>query len=143
MRLIRLVHPRHYSHQKKRFSSTAFNDTDNTGISVVVEPCVTKRCVDQKNTGTCDHIRQYYTAQISGMPPVFWCFEQSMLPNGSYLYPNSYRNDDPYHTNIRAISPGEARNIIKSVAVDDMEICAPGGIRPLTMPDIIAQHPPK
>jgi hypothetical protein len=112
----------------------AFADTDGTGVSVVRE-----RCIEELGEEICAHIAKHYKPSISGNPPVFWRFYPSVLPDGATFDPDTYRNDDPCHTNIINISPKQARNIMKDAPISNMEICSDTGIRTLTIDDIDQQ----
>ena len=131
-KLVRLVHPKHFSEELSRFKSPAFKDTDGSGISVVDE-----RCVEALPANLCEHIKAHYTSGISGEPPVFWRFEYSesfvqIVPDDSA--------GDPCHHNIVGISDKTARKMITKVKIEHMEICDGLGIRQLTLEDIRRQN---
>jgi hypothetical protein len=130
-KLVRLVHPKHYSEEQHRFKSPAFKDTDGTGISVVDESCV-----EALPALLCEHIQKYYKSSISGEPPVFWRFEYS---DEFVQIVHDDDDEDPCHYNIRGLSASSARQMVIKLAVDKFEICGADGIRIVTLEDIRKQ----
>jgi hypothetical protein len=47
----------------------------------------------------CEHIRKYYP-NVGGEPPVFWIFDEAILPHGARLVQKRSDTGDDCHFNI-------------------------------------------
>jgi hypothetical protein len=131
MEYVRLLHPKHYDCQRDEFKSLAFKVYDD-GASVVQLACVGGR-------GICEHIRTYYR-NVGGEPPVFWIFEESILPTGSSLVQKRSDSGDDCHFNIvsqnlKALDKA-LRSLLKAQPVSSFSICVNGHHRQVTHADL-------
>ncbi|HEY5707181.1 MAG TPA: hypothetical protein VIS96_16595 [Terrimicrobiaceae bacterium] len=136
MELILYIHIKHWDHTRKYFRSEAFeNSGDGSGVSVVDHSCL------KKGSGcVCSHAREYYPT-VSSEPPIFWPFEESILPIGYRLEEERSDTGDICHRNIKGIKDGKEKKFFKSIRSDgklDLKICDSDGPRPLRIPEDIA-----
>ena len=132
--LFRLVHPKHYSFEKARFKSPAF-EASSDGASVIDMDCACGA-----GSSPCSHIAHHYRSSISGDPAVFIRFRAGDLPAGSDV-----RNDetlgDKCHYLINGPNKTWYRNFLASKSIEEFEICEGGEPRPLSLTDIYLQRP--
>jgi len=87
----------------------------------------------------CDHIDQYYGANISGSPPVFWRFSEEILPNDCSIIQSDSDSGDLCHHLISNVGRKAQRRLIKDRQIGEFEICDNGSVRTLTQADIDLQ----
>ena len=136
MRLIRILNVKHYDPRKKRFTSVAFKPSTNGGISVFNKECV----LEQKRT-ICSHIREYYPPPTSNDPPVFWEFEEQILPDECELEQQTSKSGDCCHYNINKLSDKKARKLFvnrqKEHQLSEFKICENGESRTVVLEDFV------
>jgi hypothetical protein len=115
MEYVRLLHPKHFDCQRGEFKSLAFKVYDD-GASVIQLACVAGASI-------CQHIRKYYP-DVGGDPPVFWIFDEAILPKDCRLAQKRSDSGDDCHFNI--ISTGSEnvlnkalRKLLKSATFED------------------------
>ena len=126
--VIRLTHPRFFSREHGRFSSSAFRIYGD-GASVICTSCVGKT-----GASLCAHIAQYYRG-VGGEPPVFKRYKTSEFGTGARLEACPSTSGDPCHYDLKGLTNGQLRNLMKSAPLDSFEICAPDGLRNLAAND--------
>ena len=131
MEYVRLLHPNHFDCQRDEFKSLAFKVYDD-GASVIQLDCIVGH-------GICDHIRQYYR-NVGGEPPVFWIFDEAILPADSRLVQKRSESGDDCHFNIIADNVNALnkalRKLLKSQRVETFHICDDGQHRQLKRTDV-------
>ena len=134
--VIRLVHPRHYSHRQKRFSSPAFSrSSDGTGASVIATNCAVS-C----SSAECNHIRRYYSSSIAGEPPIFLRLQIAEFPNDTKLTHDPSDGDDCHYL-VEFTNKNLYRKILLQKELSQFEICDEGIPRELKLSDVLAQNP--
>src|SRR5271165_6183224 len=135
MELVLFVHFRHWDRNRGRFRSEAFhNSSDGSGISVVEHDWILRGpfgCV-------CNHAHGFYPT-VSSEPPIFWRFDESILPSGYCLKQERSDSGDDCHHNIRGVSDNRARKLFVNLQQEGrirLEICDLNAPRPLTSEDI-------
>jgi hypothetical protein len=108
MALVRIIHPDEYESHDKRFKTSAFEPSDDGGISVVDTDCAVLA-----SQTVCEHVVQNYPTLIAGPPPVtFYLWTVPDLPAGCGVSnPAGYQ--DPCHRNITGFSRGKAKSFFK------------------------------
>jgi hypothetical protein len=136
MELVLYVHIRHWDRRKQYFRSEAFeNSSDGSGISVVDVDCIRRgecRCV-------CNHARRFYPT-VSSEPPIFWQFDESVLPDGYRLNQTPSDSADECHHNIAGIKDGKEKKFFKRLRNDGglaFKICDGNSPRDLRAPEDI------
>ena len=130
--ILRLMHPQRYLPGKRRFASVAFKNSACGGVSVIdVE------CIDDREVGPCEHIREFYDERVCGQPPVFWRIPVDTLPDGCSLEQQTTETGDHCHHNIVGITDKQCREILKSVPVTDYEVCDEDGHRSVTHEELV------
>lgn len=119
---VRLLHPRYYSKEKKRFESLAFRNFED-GVSLV-DPI----CGGHTSGGLCTHLAQFYP-DISGIPPVYWRIPISEFPAGVTFRNETSTSGDECHWVVEGISDQECKKWFKQKTLDDFEICVGGSAR--------------
>src|SRR5712691_7951459 len=108
MVLIRLLHPLQFDARQERFSSGAFCNSSDGGISVIDFVCATAELT------ICQHIAKYYGQKFKE-PCFFWKFEFSDLTTPAETdRPELLPDDslgDPCHRNIFKLKDGRARKL--------------------------------
>ena len=133
MWFIRLSHPRHYDRTKNRFNSMALKkSSDGSGASII-----SRKCIDDTGKTICDHIRDFYP-DVSGEPPVFWEFDEALLPNDSRIEQVTSESGDECHHAIHDVSNGKLRKLIIEVPIEDAAVCMNGNHVPLTQTKILS-----
>lgn len=132
MRYIRLVHPKHYDARTRKFKNLAFkNSSDGSGASVILEACGAAA-----SGSICAHIRRHYPG-IGGEPPVFWPFDDSVLPAGHVIEQDTSDAGDDCHHVVKGVTNGTLkRNFVDKWELSDLAICDNGTYRPLTAADV-------
>ncbi len=76
----------------------------------------------------------------AGEPPIFWAFEDAILPNTASIIETASDTDDKCHRDIAGISRKESENIFKTFCAqpDDIEICLGNESRRFSPSDIAA-----
>lgn len=137
---LRALHPIHFNHPEKRFSSTACAVSSDGGLSVVSEQCA--------NIGPGaihSHFRNYYPA-VSSEPPIFWRINGTNEPaDVLWKFERSKGNDDDCHMNGRSSTNEPQKKFrtriskhFKSATTDfaGVFMCEHGAERPFTLADI-------
>jgi hypothetical protein len=132
MEYVRLLHPKHFDCQRGDFKSLAFKVYDD-GASVIQLACVA-------GLGICQHIQQYYP-NVGGDPPVFWIFDEAILPKDCRLVQKRSDSGDDCHFNIVSTSSNNALNkalgkLPKAQPVETFQICNNGHSRPVKRVDL-------
>src|ERR1700736_1929011 len=131
MEYARLLHPNKFDARINRFTSVAFkNSSGNSGVSVI--DC---ECVRATGSEICDHARAYYASQ-TGEPPIYWKFDDSILPATYRIAKKTSPSGDICHRNIHDVPDGVLRDIFVRRSLSDFLICAAGGSRPLMRSDL-------
>jgi hypothetical protein len=131
MGFLRIIHPKHYDPDTRRFRSLAFKPSSDGGISVV-----SRECIEQTGSGVCAHIAKFYRS-VLGEPPIFWEIPETVLPTHCQFIQDPSDTGDDCHHNLIGLSDREARRIIKQTPLDEMRICEVAGApRPLTEADL-------
>lgn len=81
------------------------------------------------------HARQYYPF-VSSEPPIFFLFEEGVLPNGYQLVQSVSPTGDDCHHEIQGISNNRLGNFFKAHAWSQFLICENGNYRQLTQADV-------
>jgi hypothetical protein len=116
MALVRIIHPEEYESREKRFKSSAFEPSDDAGISVVERDCA----IEQSGE-LCAHIERYYKELIEGPPPVtFYLWTVADLPAGCAIE-NPEGFPDPCHRNITGFTKGKAKSFFKRAHWPEIE----------------------
>ena len=119
MEFIRPVHPKHYSRNRKRFESVAFqNSSDGSGISVI-----SSSCIKRKNKNICGHIEKYYSSPLTGDPIIFWKINSDTLPTSCRFVQSPSTTGDECHHNIENLSDNEARRMIIRQFPSNFRLC--------------------
>jgi len=129
MEFIRLLHPRNFDRERNRFNDLSFKALDG-GVSVVH-----RECVDRIPSTICEHIRNYYRNE-TGEPPVFFLFQEEILPEGYRIKASVSTSGDPCHHDITNVSDNRLWKFFKRRAWTELYICDNGGFRPLKQTDI-------
>jgi hypothetical protein len=134
MEYVRLLHPKHFDCQRGEFKSLAFKVYDD-GASVIQLGCVLG------NASICEHIRKYYP-NVGGEPPIFWIFDEGLLPEGSRLVQKQSDSGDCCHfnivsgnSNVNALDKA-LRKLLKAQPLEAFRICNNGHIRTLKRADL-------
>ena len=136
VRLVRLIHGKHYDKRQKRFRSFAFKNSSDGGISIIL-----RDCVDDSKQSVCQHILIYYSTRIAGEPPIYWEFLQSILPAEHCVEPHiDPAIKDPCHANIQRVPNSQAKKLLPT-DLADYQICVHGGSRSLTESDLSQYWP--
>lgn len=130
MEYVRLLHPKHFDCQRDEFKSLAFKVYDD-GASIIQLACVALRL--------CDHIRKFYP-NVGGEPPVFWIFDEALLPQDSRLVQKRSDSGDDCHFNIvgrdvKALDKA-LRKLLKSQHLTAFLVCENGQHRQLQRDDV-------
>ena len=129
MEYIRLLHPRNFDHERGRFNELSFK-VKQTGVSVLQRTCVVERSELE-----CSHIREYYPF-VTGEPPVFWVFDEGILPDNYLIEQSVMENNDECHYEIRNVSNGRLWKFFKQHSWREFVICDNGDYRPLSQADV-------
>ena len=124
MEYVRYIHRKHFDPHpsQNRFKSLAFRDTDGSGVSVV--QCV---CVDGSGRTVCAHAKHFYSPTITDDPPVFWQFDDAILPQGSVLEQKTSKSGDVCHHNIKNAKDKDLRQLFKNQDFRTFYICEGDG----------------
>ena len=118
MELVLLLHISQYDENLARFRSTCFeNSGDGTGISVFE-----RQCAEETSGSICAHARAYYSS-VANEPPVFWTFDEVILPNGYFLEEVPSDTGDDCHRNIEGLSDNRAKKFFKKQENPLFRIC--------------------
>src|SRR5882724_6133027 len=112
MELVLLLHISQYdeSLDPPRFRSSCFERSgDGTGISVF-----DRECAEETTGSICAHARAFY-GEIIGEPPIFWSFDEAILPEGYSLDEVPSDTGDDCHRNIEGISDNRAKKFFKKL----------------------------
>jgi hypothetical protein len=121
-RFIRVIHPKHFDYNKKRFSSLAFRNSSNNGISVFE-----LECTEIQGRPLCEHIHAFYPNPISGDPTIFWVISEDELPIGLDFIKHPSSSGDDCHVDIVGLNDKQARNMLISKEMSDFKICLDNG----------------
>src|SRR5258708_24572713 len=122
------IHPRDFSVPKGRFTSVAFQPSDDgSGISVI--HC---ECAIQTSGSICEHLERFYANQTK-TPGIYWPIPGS-LPDGCLACPEVSTTGDECHHNIINLDRKEARAFFNTNALDTFRICGDDG--PVTVEKI-------
>lgn len=128
MAYVRLVHPRHYSPDRKRFTSVAYKNLHG-GMSVFVEDCAV-----QKTGSICAHAAQWYQG-IVGTPIVFFFIQENEVPVGAAVAQTLSTSGDDCHRDITGATNGQLKAAYQG---KDFYVCDGGAHRPMTEADAAA-----
>jgi hypothetical protein len=139
MEYVRLLHPRHFDRQHGEFKSLAFKVYDD-GASVVQLACVVAA-----GSNICPHVRKFYP-DVGGDPPVFWIFDEAILPKDCRLVQKRSDTGDDCHFNIVSTGSDNAlnkalRKLLKTQPLETFRICNSGYDRPVTRADLCPDEP--
>jgi hypothetical protein len=84
----------------------------------------------------CEHARQFYSKHTTGEPPIFWIFDDSIIPAGSSLKHNTSDTGDVCHYDIIAATDKQLKAILKTKTISDFYICDNGNHRQLRREDL-------
>jgi hypothetical protein len=132
MNFIRILNALHYDPRKQRFTSLAFKNSTGGGISVIHQECVLAQ-----NQTPCQHIEHYYPPPTSSQPPIFWMFEEAILPTGFTTEQQTTPSGDVCHYNLLGVSDKAARDLLIRQRLTDFQICNKEGSRPLAAADFV------
>lgn len=137
MEYVRLLHPKHFDCELSQFKSLAFKDS-GSGASVIQYPCV-----DATGATICQHIRRYYP-NVGGEPPVFWIFDDTILPPQTKITQKRSRSGDDCHHDITGQDINRLnkslKSLLKSKKVGDFRVCDNGQARPLRKEDVCEEE---
>ena len=132
MEYIRVVHQKHYDPRKREFKSLAFKNSSSGGISVI-----SKNCIDETSRHVCAHIFKFYSI-ISSNPQIYWRFSFKILPDGCEFIAYESESGDKCHGDITGLTNQKARALLKSIQIDQFEICeGQESSRPLEIEDLV------
>ena len=69
-------------------------------------------------------MRQFYTPQTTGDPPILWTFREEILPNGYCMEQEVTPTGDPCHYNIVGIPDNALKRILKTTRCEDYRVDA-------------------
>ena len=132
MQFVRVIHPRHFDKNLKRFQSLAFKPSTSGGISVFCH-----KCAIETSGEICKHIEKYY-AEISGTPSIFWLFDTCILPVNHSIDQSPSNTGDDCHHDIKGLTDKESARIFKNNAIfpSSFQICSCPNQRTLDIVDI-------
>ena len=131
---IRLVHPKHYDHDRDRFVSAAFSvSKEDKGVSIICIDCAIKA-----SGSICAHVANFYQSSIAGSPAVYWPLKD--LPADTEFVQTDSDTGDKCHYITRGLSKNKARNIAKAINYQDCFVCPDE--HQCSMDDIVRQNPP-
>lgn len=130
MNFIRILNALHYDPRKQRFTSLAFKNSTGGGISALHQECVLAQ-----NQTPCQHIERYYPPPTSSQPPIFWSFNEAILPTGFTAEQQTTQSGDVCHYNLLGVSDKAARDLLIRQRLADYQICEGSESRPLTPAD--------
>lgn len=130
MKLIRILNAIHYDPRKQRFTSLAFKNSTDGGISVVHKECI----VAQEQTA-CQHIERFYPPPTSSQPAIFWEFDEAILPSGYRIEQQTSPTGDICHHNLLGLTDKAARDLLIQHRLDEFQICDQELLRPVTLAD--------
>lgn len=130
MNFIRILNALHYDPRKQRFTSLALKNSTGGGISVIHEECVMAQ-----NRTPCQHIGYYYPPPTSSQPPIFWSFNEAILPTGFTVEQQTTQSGDVCHYNLLGVSDKAARDLLIRQRLADFQICEDEMSRPLLAAD--------
>ena len=104
--------------------------SDGSGASII-----SRECIDHAGKSICDHIRDFYP-DVSGKPPVFWEFDEAVLPNVPRIEQVTSDSGDECHYAIHDVSNGQLKKLITQVPIEHAAVCANGDHAPLTQTKI-------
>ena len=131
MALIRLVHPRDYNPDLKRFTSFAYKNLRG-GMSVFLE-----ECAEDKSASVCQHATTWYPS-IAGDPVIFYRITAEEVPAGTTLAETPAASGDDCHRDIQGASDAALKRAFTGKNWDEYLVCEDGIHRPLTQADIDA-----
>jgi hypothetical protein len=98
---------------------------------------VERDCVDRSGANYCGHARQYYPSSVTGDPPIFWIFDDTLLPSDVNIIQKTSGSGDACHYNLDNISNGKLGKLVSRTDPRTMYICdSSGGYRLITDQDI-------
>jgi hypothetical protein len=103
MEIFIIINKIHYDKRRRRFQSLVFKNSTGGGISVF------KNCADISGKSICQYIKEYYPPPVSSEPPIFWLFDENILPTGYRLIQETRQSGDICHYNIHGLSNKVAR----------------------------------
>ncbi len=130
MKFIRILNALHYDPRKERFTSLAFKNSTGGGISVIHQECLLAQ-----NHTPCQHIEKYYPPPTSSRPPIFWTFDESVLPSGFGVEQQTTDSGDMCHYNLLGVSDKAARDLLIRQPLVAFQICDDNTSRPLATSD--------
>ena len=78
-----------------------------------------------------------YEQRIPEDPPIYWQFEEEILPAKCRIEQVTTASGDECHHNIYDLSIKQAKNVLKNnAATENMRICDGNPDRPLTLDDL-------
>lgn len=129
MQAIRLLHIYHYDNKRRRFRSTAFQNSSSNppGISII-----SAECISRSGSAICEHIALFYSP-VAGHPTIFWIFSTEILPDGHTLTQAPALTGDECHYNIHGLTDKQARDVFlrAQFTVEDFRICEDGVAQPV------------
>jgi hypothetical protein len=102
----RLIYPGHWNAAEGRFVEFAFKNSSKKrggGISIIEHDCAVR-----ESATVCSHVDEHYQTP---MPVLIWQIDSSNLDPHTSEPDDS--NGDPCHSNIRGITPAQARKFLK------------------------------
>ena len=102
MEYIRILSLHHFDRKRRKFTSLAFKNSSNSGISVV-----SRECIRESGNRICPHIYRFY-GRIASDPAIFWIFPFNELPDKCSLEPSLSDTGDECHYNLEGLTNSEA-----------------------------------
>jgi len=138
MLLVRAIHEKHYDNIKRRFSSMAFEESDD-GVSVFSAECAIER-----SGSVCSYLNEFHVPiGITAIPAIYWAFDDTSLPAGASHKESVAPGDDPCHRLIVGLKNKACSNFFKkggagkNASFPSLRICDPFlGSRPLQEQDL-------
>lgn len=81
---------------------------------------ISKDCVISSGKSICEHIRTYYQ---SFDPPMYWEFDEKILPTDCSIEQKTSRSGDVCHHNVLNLSHTESRNLSNYCKIEEVQFC--------------------
>ncbi|MEZ4713750.1 MAG: hypothetical protein R3A44_41565 [Caldilineaceae bacterium] len=104
-----------------------------------LQPTATITFVYERDDETVTYIEQFYPPPTSSQPPIFWEFDETLLPVGFTAEQQTTASGDICHYNLLGVSDKAARNLVLRQNLADFQLCEQESARPLTADDFATQ----
>ena len=124
------LHPIYFSKEMGRFISMAFQPSSRDGGISAFET----QCAIDLSGCECHHIHRFYRG-VAGHPYVFWRISPDILSEDCRVTCEPSTTGDTCHRNLHGLGNNRRKKMVRSLKVEELEICYGETHRPLTSAD--------